>query len=83
MADKPIGKVSHYYDKIGVAVIDLLSTLKLGQTIKISGHDQEFSQEVSSMQMEHEKLEEAKKGQSVGLKVDKPVKEGDEVYLVK
>ncbi len=82
MADVKVGKISHYYDKIGVAVVEVLKSLKVGATIKISGHDNEFTQSVASMQIEHEQIEEAKKGQSVGLKVDKAVKEGDEVFLV-
>lgn len=81
MADVKAGKIIHYYDKIGVAVVDVFKAINVGDTIKISGHDNEFTQAVASMQMEHEKLETAKKGQSVGLKVDQPVKEGDELFL--
>jgi len=82
MAGVKVGKVIHYYDKIEVAVVELLKPLKNGDKIKISGHDNEFTQVISSMQIEHQQLEEAKKGQSIGLKVDKPVKEGDELFLV-
>ncbi len=82
MADKKIGKITHYFDKIGVAVLELSAKLKAGERIKISGHDNEFEQEISSMQIEHEQVPEADKGQSIGLKVDQPVKEGDEVYKV-
>lgn len=82
MAGVKVGKIIHYYDKIQVAVVELLKPLKNGDTIKISGHDNEFTQVISSMQIEHQQLEEAKKGQSIGLKVDKPVKEGDELFLV-
>ena len=81
MADVKVGKIIHYYDKIGVAVVEILKPIKVGDTIKISGHDNEFTQTVASMQMEHEILETAKKGQSVGLKVDQAVKEGDELFL--
>jgi putative protease len=83
MADKLIGRVTHYFDKIGVAVLELKGILKVGDSIKFSGHDQEFTQVVSSMQVEHKSIEKAKKGDDVALKVDKPVKEGDKVYLVK
>ena len=81
--DKPIGKVSHYYDKIGVAVIELSDTLQVGNEIKFSGHDQEFTQMVESMQAEHKNIPSAKKGESIGLKVNQKVKENDKVYLVK
>ncbi len=77
-----IGKVTHFYNKIGVAVIDLVKSLSVGDKIKISGHDKEFIQEVTSMQMEHEQIKKAKKGDSIGLKVENPVKDGDLVYSV-
>ncbi|MBI4999558.1 U32 family peptidase C-terminal domain-containing protein [Candidatus Gottesmanbacteria bacterium] len=82
MADVKVGKITHHYDKIGVAVIEVAKPLKVGDTIKISGHDKEFTQTISSMQIEHEQIQEAKKGQVIGLKVDQPVKENDEVFLV-
>lgn len=81
--DKPIGKVAHYYDKIGVAVIDVEDgSLKVGDTVKFSGHENEFTQKIESMQLEHEQVQEAKKGMSVGVKVDQKVKENDLVYNV-
>ncbi len=81
MADLKAGKISHYFDKIGVAVIDVQRPIKIGDTLKISGHDKEFTQVVTSMQIEHEEIKEAKKGQSVGLKIDQAVKENDEIFL--
>ena len=82
MADVKVGSISHYFGKIGVAVLDVTGKVKVGDQIKIKTHGQEFNQEVGSMQMEHENVKEAKKGQSVGLKVDQPVKSGDKVFLV-
>lgn len=82
MADTQIGKVTHYYDKINVAVVDLTGNLKIGDTIKIVGHGSEFTQSVNSMQIEHEKLEEAHKDQEIGLQMDQPVKEGDVIFKV-
>lgn len=83
MADFKVGKITHYYDKISVAVVELSGTLSAGDTIKISGHGREFNQTVTSMQVEHEEIKEAKEGQIVGMKVDQEVKEGDEVFRVK
>lgn len=80
MADKKVGKVSHYYDKIGVAVVDLTVGLKKGDKIKIIKDDEEFEQEVQSMQVDHKEVNTAKKGDSVGLKVDQEVKRKAEVY---
>ncbi len=82
LADVRVGKITHYYDKIGVAVIELEGKLSEGDTIRLSGHGNEFTQPVASMQIEHENIKEAKKGDAVGLKVDQPVKEGDEVFKV-
>ncbi len=80
--EEKIGKISHYYTKIGVAIIDLEGVLKVGDKIKIKGAITDLEQTVSSMQIEHENVEEAKSGESVGLKVDENVREGDAVYKV-
>ena len=82
MEGKLVGKITHYYDKIGVAIIELSGPLKQGDTIKIVGKDGEFTQAVSSVQFEHQAIESASKGQSVGVKVEKKVKENDLVYAV-
>lgn len=82
MAKKPIGKITHYYDKIRVAVVALNNALASGDKIKIGKDENFFEQEVKSMQVEHQKLEKAKKGQEIGLKVKKEVKEGDLVFKV-
>ena len=82
MAEVQVGKITHYYNKIGVAVVEVLAPIKVGDTIKISGHDREFTQVVVSMQIEHQSIKEAKKGDIIGLKVDQPVKEKDLVYKI-
>jgi U32 family peptidase len=82
MADKKIGYVSHYYNKAGVAVVDLTSGLKKGDLIKFKKNDLDFEQTVVSMQVDHKEIDKAKKGDSLGLKVDKPVKNGTEIYIV-
>jgi len=82
VAETKVGKITHYYDQIGVAVIEVLAPIKVGDRIKIAGHEREFEQEVASMQIEHENVEKAKKGDNIGLKTDQPVKKGDEVYKI-
>jgi translation elongation factor EF-Tu-like GTPase len=77
---KLIGKITHYFGKIGVAVIKLKDTLKVGDTIRIVGGEIDFNQTVESMEIEHQKINEAKAGQSVGLKVAQKVREGYKVY---
>jgi translation elongation factor EF-1alpha len=79
---KKVGKVTHYYDKIGVAILELSGVLKVGDKIKFEGHDADFEQEVTSLQVNHESVEKASKGEMVGLKTDKKVKEGTEVEKV-
>ena len=78
---KLIGKVIHYFDKIGVAVVRLESSLKNGDTIRIAGGEAtDFTQEVVSMETEHEKIKKAKKGDEVGMKVKEKVREDYRVY---
>lgn len=80
VAQTKIGSITHYYDRIGVAVMEVLAPIKVGDRIKIKGHEREFEQEIASMQIEHENIKKAKKGDNVGLKIEQPVKKGDEVY---
>lgn len=81
--DIQIGKVTHYYDKIQVAVVEVANQpLKVGDTVKISGHDNEFTQKITSLQVEHKQLDQVKSGESCGMKVDQAVKAGDVLYLV-
>ena len=79
---KQVGRVTNYYDKISVAVINLSSKLKVGETVKFSHHDEEFTQTVSSMQKDHQVIEKAGKGEEIAVKTDRKVKSGDKVYLV-
>lgn len=81
--DKPVGKVVHFYDKLGVAIIDLDSGgLKIGDEVKFKRGDEEFNQKIESLQVEHESVDAVKKGDSFGVKVDQVAKPGTQVYLV-
>ena len=83
MANLKVGRVTHYYDKIGVAVIELNANLASGERIKfVRGGEDLFEQNIDSMQVEHKKLDSAKKGDIVGLKTEQEVREGAEVYKV-
>lgn len=79
--DKPVGKVIHYYDKIGVAIVKLDSPLKVGDKVKFVKGEENFQQSVDSMQIEHAVLSEGKTGQEVGIKVNQPAREGTLVYM--
>ncbi len=78
-----IGKITHYFSNIGVAVIDLSGVLEEGDNIRITGGENtDFEQEVDSMQVDHKEVKTAKKGDSVGLKVKEKVREGYSVYKI-
>ena len=79
---KEIGIVTHFFVKISVAVVELKDTLRAGDRILIQGDTSDFEQTVESMQIEHENIESAGAGQSIGLKVDQRVREGDRVYRI-
>lgn len=79
---KRVGKITHYYQKIGVAIVELEDALSVGDMIEISGPNTNLTQSVDSMQIEHENVQQAKKGTSIGLKVSDRVKENDVVYKV-
>ena len=82
MAEKKVGEVTHYWGKIAVAGIKLTGALSQGDTIRIKGATTDFEQTVGSMQIEHQDMETAKKGQEVGLRVKDKVRRGDTVYKV-
>lgn len=71
-----VGKITHYYDKAGVAVVELSETLAIGDMITVQHGETSFNQTVQSMQLDHENVNEATAGTSVGLKVDQKVKPG-------
>jgi translation elongation factor EF-1alpha len=82
MAEELVGKVKDYFARIGVAGIDLVAPLKVGDTIHITGHTTDLEQVVDSMQIEHENVEEAKAGDAIGIKVADRCRGGDSVYKV-
>jgi hypothetical protein len=77
-----IGKVTHYYDHIGVAVMTLEDSLKLGDKIHILGHSTDLIQRISSMQIEHHGVVWVKPGDNVAIRVIEPVHEHDVVYRI-
>ncbi len=79
---KKIGKVTHYYGGIGVAIIDVSGKLSVGDKIKFNDGKNEFEQTVESMQIEHENIQTAKKGDMIGLKVDQKVRDDYRVYKI-
>lgn len=80
---KPIGIITHYFNKINVGIIKLKVPFTKGKYITVRGRGHEFTQCVDSMQRNHQDIEKAKKGWEIGVKVKTVVREGDLVYLAK
>jgi translation elongation factor EF-1alpha len=79
---KLVGKVKHYFGQIKVAVIKLSNKLIVGDVIRIVGGETDFTQKVKSIEIDHEKRKTAKKGESIGLKVEQKVREDYKVYKI-
>ena len=79
-----IGEVVHYFSHVKAAVIAVnKEKVTVGDNIRIKGHTTNFDETIKSMQVEHEPVESAKKGEEVALKVKKKVRRGDKVFLLK
>ena len=80
MDKREIGRITHYFPKVGVAVVVLSADLNKGDLVTIGGKSEPFDQIIQSMQIEKQEIPTAKKGQMIGLKVEKPVHEGDIIW---
>ena len=80
--EKLVGRITHYFGKVEVGVIELSDVLKIGDTIHIKGKGTDFTQPVSSMRIETTVVNEAKAGDRVGVKVAQKVHENDSVFKV-
>ena len=81
MAEKQIGSVTHWYDKIGVAVVKLTGKLAKGARVKVKKGEEEFEDTVSSLQIDHKDVDSAKKGDDAAIKLSQKAKEGAGVFL--
>ncbi len=79
---KLVGKITHYFGKVGVAIIELSDSLKVGDKIRIIGGETDFEQVVESMEVDHKKVEEAKVRESIGLKIEQKAREGYKIYKI-
>lgn len=77
-----VGKVTHFFTNISVAVVELKASISVGDRILIKGPTTNLEQTVESMEIEHEKVTQAEAGQSIGLKMDDRVRENDTVYKI-
>lgn len=82
MEGKEIGRVFNFFEKIGVAAIELNGNVKLGDTLRFVGGESDFTQVVDSMQVEGKNVEHAKKGDRIGIKLAEKICRGAKVYRV-
>ncbi len=75
-----VGRITHFFSKISVVVVEVTAPLAVGDHILIKGPSTDFEQVVESMQIEHKNIQRAEAGQSIGLKVIQPAREKDAVY---
>lgn len=81
--DKPIGQVTHYFRKIGVAIVRFKKPVRVGTSVEFRGATTDFSDTISSMQLEHKSVNTAPKGKQVGVRVKKRVRDGDGVFIAR
>ena len=82
MAEKQIGRITHFYDHISVGVVELTGNLKVGDKIHIQGTHDDLEEEVESRRLEHENIKRPKKGQAIAIKVSQPVHDNDKIFKV-
>ena len=78
-----VGRITHFFSKAGVAIVELSATVNNGDKIVIRGSTTNIEQTIGSMEIEHEQITTAGAGQSIGLKVSGRVRENDIVYRVR
>ena len=83
MPEIEVGVIQHYFSNIGVAALEITNgEVVVGDTIHIKGHTTDLSTTIDSMQIEHETVPKAKKGDAIGIKVAEKVREHDKVFKV-
>jgi hypothetical protein len=82
-APKHIGKVTHFYTEIGVAIVKFNKKVPVGAELHFLGATTDFKDTAKSMQYDHKPIEAAPKGKEVGIKVKKRVREGDKVHFAR
>lgn len=78
-----IGKITHFYSKLGVGIIKLTKGLKVGDTIQVKGNTSDFKQKIEEIQLDHKSIEKGEKGQEIGVKLNEKVRDGDVVFIAK
>ena len=82
MEEKEIGKIIHFFGKLGVGIIELSGDLRVGDKVRIKGHSSDLTETVASIQIEHAVVDAGKPGDKVGITVQGKVHEHDKVYKI-
>ena len=82
MPEEVVGKVSDFFATPIVAGIELIATVNVGDKIHIKGHTTDIELTIESMQINNVNVQQAKAGDSIGIKIDERARRGDAVYKV-
>ena len=83
MSEEQVAVVVKFFAKPSVAALEITSgSIKKGDILRYKGHTTDFQEEISSMEIDNQTVDEAKVGDMIGLKVKERVREHDKVYKV-
>ena len=82
MSEHKVGEISHYFGEIGVAGVDVTGEIHVGDTIHVAGHTSDFSQTVGSIEIDHQHVDAATRGDSIGIEVSERARVPDAVFVV-
>lgn len=82
MSEHKVGQISHYFNEIGVAGIEVTDAIHVGDVVHITGHTSDFTQNVDSIEIDHVHVDEAGAGDSIGVKLVDRARVHDEVFVV-
>ncbi len=83
MPEEQVGVIVKFFTKPSVAAIEVTNeSIKTGDLLHYQGHTTDFTEEVASIEIDNQSVDEAKVGDLVGIKVKERVRENDKVYKV-
>ena len=82
MTEHKVGEITHWYGAIGVAGVDVMDDIHVGDEIHIAGHTTDTIQTIDSIEIDHHSVPEAHRGDAIGIKVDDRVRIHDQVFVV-
>ena len=83
MPEEQVAVIVKFFAKPSVAALEVTGgSIKNGDVLRYKGHTTDFTEEVTSIEIDNEPVDEAKVGDLVGVKVKERVRENDKVYKV-